>query len=185
MKINDVEKITGLTSKAIRLYESKGLIAVKRDENGYRNYSDDDVNTLKNIKLLRSVDISISDIKLYLFGVVSINELMDKRKTEIMNESGQNSEKYRLCEKLSQNNSLEWFNDIENFNEWEETEKKKCGSVSVGIDIGTTTVSAVIYDIDNCEQVESFCAPHNSYVYSDFRSEQDVAIIVEKTEKLL
>lgn len=185
LKINDVEKITGLTSKAIRLYESKGLITVKRDENGYRNYSGEDVSTLKNIKLLRSVDISISDIKLYLFGVVSINELMDKRKTEIMNESGQNSEKYRLCEKLSQNNSLEGFNDVENFNEGEETEKKDYGRLSVGIDVGTTTVSAVIYDIDNCEQVESFCAPHNSYVYSDFRSEQDVSLIIEKTEKLL
>lgn len=185
MKINDVEKITGLTSKAIRLYESKGLINVKRDKNGYRNYSDDDVSVLKNIKILRSVDVSISDIKLYLYGVVSINELMDKRKTEIMNESGQNSEKYLLCEKLSQSNSLENFHQIESFNEYEETEKKNYGDVSVGIDIGTTTVSAVIYDINSREQVESFCAPHNSYVYSDFRSEQDVSVIMEKTEKLL
>ena len=185
MKINDVEKITGLTSKAIRLYESKGLITVRRDENGYRNYSDKDVNILKNIKLLRSVGISISDIKLYLFGVVSVNELMDKRKAEILNESGQNSEKYRICDKLSQNNSLEDFNHIESFNEYEETEKKDYGDVSIGIDIGTTTVSAVIYDIDSCEQVESFCAPYNSNVYSDFRSEQNVSIIMEKTEKLL
>ena len=185
MKINDVEKITGLTSKAIRLYESKGLIAVRRDENGYRNYSEKDVSTLKNIKVLRSVGISISDIKLYLFGVVSINELMDKRKAEILNESGQNSEKYRLCDKLSQNNSLDDFDDVEKFSESEETGNKKHGSITVGIDIGTTTVSAMIYDVDNCEQVESFCVPHNSYVYSDFRSEQDVFTIMEKTEKLL
>lgn len=185
MKINDVEKITGLTSKAIRLYESKGLITVRRDENGYRNYSDKDVNTLKNIKLLRSVGASISDIKLYLFGIISVNELMDKRKAEILNESGQNSEKYRLCERLSQNNSLDILDDINGFSEGEETVNKSYGSISVGIDIGTTTVSAVIYDIDNCEQVEAFCAPHNSYVYSDFRSEQDVLVIIEKTEKLL
>jgi DNA-binding transcriptional MerR regulator len=50
MKINDVEKITGLTQKAIRLYESKGLINISRDANGYRNYSDKDVEALKNIR---------------------------------------------------------------------------------------------------------------------------------------
>ena len=76
MKINDVEKITGLTQKAIRLYESKGLISVSRKENGYRSYTDKDVQTLKEIKLFRSVGITISDIKLYLFGVMSIDELM-------------------------------------------------------------------------------------------------------------
>ena len=47
MKINDVEKITGLSRKAIRLYESKGLISVSRDENTYRNYSSEDVEKLK------------------------------------------------------------------------------------------------------------------------------------------
>lgn len=185
MKINDVEKITGLTSKAIRLYESKGLIDVKRDDNGYRNYSNEDVNTLKNIKVLRSVGVSISDIKLYLYGVVSVSELMDKRKTEILNESGQNSKRYQICQRLMQNNSLDLFGEIDGFCEREEAKEKNHGRLSVGIDIGTTTVSAVIYDIDLCEQVEAFCAPHNSYVYSDFRSEQDVSLIIEKTEKLL
>ena len=47
MKINDVERITGLTQKAIRLYESKGLVNIARDENGYRNYSDEDIEDLK------------------------------------------------------------------------------------------------------------------------------------------
>ena len=40
MKINEVVKITGLTKKAIRLYEDRGLITVGRSENGYRDYSE-------------------------------------------------------------------------------------------------------------------------------------------------
>ena len=72
MKINDVERITALTQKAIRLYESKGLISVSRGENGYRIYSSENVEALKHIKLLRSVGISVSDIKLYFCGVMSI-----------------------------------------------------------------------------------------------------------------
>ena len=37
MNISDVAKITGLTSKAIRFYEEKGLVTPPmRSENGYR-----------------------------------------------------------------------------------------------------------------------------------------------------
>jgi DNA-binding transcriptional MerR regulator len=64
LKINEVEKQTGLTQKAIRLYESKGLIQVSRNENGYRDYSFDAIETLKTIKLLREAGLPIADIKL-------------------------------------------------------------------------------------------------------------------------
>lgn len=40
MNISDVAKITGLTSKAIRFYEEKGLVTPPmRSENGYRTYA--------------------------------------------------------------------------------------------------------------------------------------------------
>ena len=185
MKINDVEKITGLTGKAIRLYESKGLISVSREENGYRNYTDKDVEALKKIKLFRSVGISISDIKLYLFGVVSIDELMDKRKAEILRESGKNSEKYRICESISSTTSLEGLENGDSFTESERINPLEHGALSVGIDIGTTTISAVVYDIDNKEQLDAYTLPHNSYVESGIYSEQSVLVIMEKSEKLL
>ena len=63
MKINEVERITGLTQKAIRLYESQGLVKISRDENGYRNYSEEDVRLFQNIKVFRSLGVSVSDIK--------------------------------------------------------------------------------------------------------------------------
>ena len=44
MRIKEVEKTTGLTAKAIRLYESKGLLSVGREsENDYRDYTPEDV----------------------------------------------------------------------------------------------------------------------------------------------
>ena len=54
MFINDVVKRTGLTKKAIRFYEDKGLLSVQRKVNGYRTYSEDNILTLKKIKMLRS-----------------------------------------------------------------------------------------------------------------------------------
>ena len=185
MRINRVEKITGLTAKAIRLYESKGLISVSRKENGYRHYTDENIEALKQIKLFRSVGVAISDIKLYLFGVVTIEELMEKRRAEIQKESGKNSEKYRICEAILTKGSLDEIKWGEDFSESEGARRRSSGALSVGIDIGTTTVSAVVYDIDNKEQQEAYALPHNSYVKAGAFSEQSTEIILEKAKKLL
>ena len=54
MQVKDVEKLTGLSTKAIRLYEEKGLIRVERNpRNGYRNYSPKNVQQLRLLQLLR------------------------------------------------------------------------------------------------------------------------------------
>ena len=147
MKINDVEKITGLTQRAIRLYENKGLIRVEREENGYRNYSSDDVELLKKIKLFRSVGVSISDIKLYIFGVIALDEMIDKRKSEILKESGINSENYCICDSLLKGIDIDELKKIGVFTENEEIIAQQHGDLSIGVDIGTTTISAVVYDI--------------------------------------
>lgn len=63
MFINEVCKITGLTKKAIEYYEEKGLIAPKVEENGYRNFSSEDIARLKEISVLRKLGLSISEIR--------------------------------------------------------------------------------------------------------------------------
>lgn len=185
MKINDVEKLTGLTQKAIRLYESKGLIHIARGENGYRNYSQKDIESLKQIKLFRSVGVSIADIKLFLFGVMNLDEMMDKRKSEILKESGTNSENYRICESILTTSDSNAWKIEEILTENEEASPETFGELTVGVDIGTTTISAVVYDIDHKKQLEAYTIPHHSYVRTDSFSEQSVSVIIEKTEKLL
>ena len=59
------------------------------------------------------------------------------------------------------------------------------GALSVGIDIGTTTVSAVVYDIDNKKSLETCSISHNSYVCSDIHFEQSVSIIMEQAQSVL
>jgi MerR family copper efflux transcriptional regulator len=47
VNISDVAKRTGLTSKAIRFYEEKGLVTPPlRSENGYRTYNQQHLNEL-------------------------------------------------------------------------------------------------------------------------------------------
>ncbi|HFR3977310.1 TPA: MerR family transcriptional regulator [Streptococcus suis] len=63
MQVKDVEKLTGLSTKAIRLYEEKGLIEVARNPlNDYRDYSEENVRQLRLIKLLRYFEYSLAEI---------------------------------------------------------------------------------------------------------------------------
>lgn len=56
---------------------------------------------------------------------------------------------------------------------------------SVGIDIGTTTLSAAVYDIEGKRLVYSCSSAHNAQVCSDVYFEQDVCVILEKAHSLL
>lgn len=52
MNISDVAKKTGLTSKAIRFYEEKGLVTPPlRSENGYRTYTQKHLNELSPTRI--------------------------------------------------------------------------------------------------------------------------------------
>lgn len=63
MRINEVSELCHITKRAIKYYEEKHLLNVKKDENGYRCYTMDDVKRLKEISCYRKLDIEIQQIK--------------------------------------------------------------------------------------------------------------------------
>lgn len=63
MQINELEMKTGLDRATIRFYEKEGMITPTRLENGYRDYSDEDLQQLLKIKLLRQLGVSLLKIK--------------------------------------------------------------------------------------------------------------------------
>ena len=62
MNIKEVERLSGMSRANIRFYEEKGLLAPARRENGYRDYSPQDVETLLRIRLLRSLQMPLEEI---------------------------------------------------------------------------------------------------------------------------
>lgn len=50
MKINEIETLLGQSRANIRFYEKEGLLTPARNENGYREYSEGDIATLKNFR---------------------------------------------------------------------------------------------------------------------------------------
>ena len=187
MLINEVMEQTGLSKKAIRFYESKGLIKVARKENGYREYSENEVLTLKKIKSLRMCGISISDIKLLFANILSLDDLLQKRKKEIESEYGLCSSQIDSVSQIIDSSKHNEFDLTGDFDETTIHTTSLSDKIAVGIDIGSTTISATVMDMTNNVQVESYTINNEADVQlqnSKFY-EQDVVTICNKAIKLL
>lgn len=119
MTIKDVEKLTGLTAKSIRYYEEKGLISVERNqENAYRSYTEENVNSLKWIKLLRRLDFSVEEIETIFHAEPDSVGGIFERKAESYEDKIQNDTvKKELCLTLIQ----DYGKGAETLEEYEET----------------------------------------------------------------
>lgn len=86
MTIKDVEERTGLSRSNIRFYEKEKLIEPSRNEsNGYRDYSENDVENIKKIAYLRTLGISIEDIRSIISEKVTLQEMLEKQKEVLKN----------------------------------------------------------------------------------------------------
>lgn len=63
---NEIQNKTGLTRKAIEYYEEKGLIKPTKSLNGYREYTEEDLQILAKVSQLRKVGLTISEIEDFL-----------------------------------------------------------------------------------------------------------------------
>lgn len=79
MTINEIEARTGLDRGTVRYYEQEGLIKPAREANGYRNYSEADLEKLLKIKLLRSLNFSVDDIRAMDAGAGDFQERLRAR----------------------------------------------------------------------------------------------------------
>ena len=61
MQMTELLSATGLTEKAVRLYESKGLIQPRRAENGRRQFSAADLVTLTFLGQARRLGFPLDD----------------------------------------------------------------------------------------------------------------------------
>ncbi len=101
MKINEVEAAVGVTKKNIRFYEEEGLISPRREPgNGYRSYSEADVERLRRIKLLRKLDVPLADIREMLEGRKTLAEGMAQQLERLSTRRKDLNEAIGFCEML-------------------------------------------------------------------------------------
>ena len=83
MTIKEIEERSGMTRANIRYYEAEGLLKPVRAENGYRSYSEEDLETLLKIKLLRTLGVPLEDIRGLDLGEKDLGSVLLARISEI------------------------------------------------------------------------------------------------------
>ncbi|MGF1869988.1 MerR family transcriptional regulator [Photobacterium indicum] len=100
MYIGEASKRSGASPKAIRLYESLGLLLNIKRNGSYRIYDESDVEFVRLIKEAQMLDLSLSDLKEL---VVGRNELNWNAVIEILHKKEDEAEKEIACLTIQKN----------------------------------------------------------------------------------
>lgn len=101
MKINEVEQQVGITKKNIRFYEKEGLLHPGRNmENGYRDYREEDVDTLKRIKLLRKLSVPLEEIRKVQSGDMTMEGVLRRHIITLEEQSSNLLKVQAVCSRL-------------------------------------------------------------------------------------
>ena len=102
MKINEVEALVGITKKNIRFYEAEGLLTPRRNnDNGYRDYGEAEVETLRRIKLLRKLGFPLEEIRQMQTGSRTVGDGMRRHLVTLEREQENLRSAAQLCAGLT------------------------------------------------------------------------------------
>ncbi|MGD0558737.1 MAG: MerR family transcriptional regulator [Streptosporangiaceae bacterium] len=77
MRIGELARHAGTTTRALRFYEAQGLLAARRSANGYRDYGDDDLKLVTEILTLQKLGLSLDETRPFVECLRAGNEAGD------------------------------------------------------------------------------------------------------------
>ena len=86
MKINEVAKLTGVSVRTLQYYDEIGLLIPKKLDNGYRDYSDENLDKLQKILFYRFLKFKLNDIKELLDGDIDGLKILELQRELILKE---------------------------------------------------------------------------------------------------
>ncbi|WP_295630173.1 MerR family transcriptional regulator [uncultured Intestinimonas sp.] len=100
MHIAQLEEALELSRASIRFYEKEGLLSPERLANGYRDYSEEDLETLRRVKLLRALGLPLEDIKALQAGTLDLPAALRAQEERLRREQRQREAALSLCQTL-------------------------------------------------------------------------------------
>ena len=100
MTIKELEQRTGMPRANIRYYEEEGLLSPRRLDNGYRDYTEEDVRTLEKIKLLRSLQLDIDTIRQLQRGKLTLEQAMANQLTRLEGSQAGLERAAQICRRI-------------------------------------------------------------------------------------
>ena len=100
MRIQELEQMVELDRATIRFYEKEGLIEPKRSENGYRDYTQENAEELKKIRLLRQLGMSVFTIKQLQQGSADFSEALSDQVRRLSDQIEENKRAKAVCQTM-------------------------------------------------------------------------------------
>lgn len=125
MTIKEVEQCLEVPRATVRFYEREGLINPQRGENGYREYSEEDVMRLREIIIFRKLGMSITDIEDVLDGVKPLSEAVAENIVNLEKQIEELKGALLVCRRLQEEKEeIDTFEADKYWSVIEEEEKK-------------------------------------------------------------
>ena len=128
MTIKEVEKKLNIPRASVRFYEKEGLISPARMENDYRDYSHEDVDTLRKIIIFRKLGLSIEQIKSLFAGTLSLSEAIEINIKDLESQIDEINGALEVCREIVVDSRATDFDDFDSEKYWNEIfEKERSG----------------------------------------------------------
>lgn len=125
MTIKEVEQYLEVPRATVRFYEKEGLITPERGGNGYRDYSDADVEKLRKIIVFRKLGMSLLDIEDVLDGAKPLSQAVEENIVNLEKQIEELKGALFVCHKLQEEKEeMETFEVEKYWNVIAEEEKK-------------------------------------------------------------
>lgn len=152
MTIKEVEEQTGLARSNIRFYEKEKLIEpLRKESNGYRDYSEADVENIKKIAYLRTLGIPVEEIRNVISEKTMLRDVLERQSDTLAKELDDVRQAKLQCEKMLSEEELSYDSlQVERYvaglrDYWQENETVfKLDSVSFLYLWGSTVIWVVI-----------------------------------------
>ena len=86
MRINEVAKLTGVSARTLQYYDEIGLLIPEKLNNGYRDYTDENLDKLQKILFYRFLKFKLNDIKELLDGDIDSLKILEQQRELILKE---------------------------------------------------------------------------------------------------
>ncbi len=100
MKIQELERLTGLDRATIRYYEREGLICPNRGENGYRNYTEEEADSLLKIRLLRQLGMPLQQIRQLQDGKADLRQALADQTSALAEQIKESRRAREICQQI-------------------------------------------------------------------------------------
>lgn len=108
MNIKQAEQLSGVSRQNIRFYEREGLIHPSRNpENDYREYTQEDIHTLKLIRTLRMLDMPLEQIKALFQGELELSDAVDAQMAQLQEQVQKLTAALHFCQEIKEFRDLE------------------------------------------------------------------------------